>query len=201
MIIGHIPAGYIFSRLAYGRCSNPIGGYRAFLGWGIFGAIAPDLDLLYFYFVDHGSVPHHKYFTHYPVFWIALILLSATLFAWKTKGRTFGCYALIFSISGFLHLILDTIGGSIWWLAPFVDHPFSLTTILPEFRVWLLNFLFHWSFMFELILVVWASWLWLRKRHSPNPAMAENDIDNRLPSQSSDFIDRHAPVFSSSHPS
>ncbi len=201
MIIGHIPAGYIFSNLAYGRFSSSICGYRAFLGWGIFGAIAPDLDLLFFYFAEHRHIHHHEYFTHYPITWLALILLSAAVIFRKPKRRTAGYYLLIFSVSGFLHLILDTIGGNIWWLAPLADHPFSLVTVLPGFRVWQLNFLLHWSFAIELILAAWAARLWLKKNPFRNPSKGANGAGIRHPIRSPGAIDRHTPVFSSNRPS
>jgi hypothetical protein len=203
MIIGHIPAGYIFSKLAYGRFSNSIGSYRTFLWWGILGAITPDLDLLWFYFADHGHIHHHEYFTHYPITWLALIILSSAFCSWKPKRRTSGCYMLAFSISGLFHLILDTIGGDIWWLAPLVDHPYSLATIVPRFRTWQLNFVFHWSFILELTLAAWAVRMWLPRTDLParHPSAPRNDLSARHSNQSSDVIDRHAPISSSNHPS
>lgn len=203
MILGHIPAGYIFSKLTHEHTSDSIGNYHTFLWWGILGAIAPDLDLLRFYFVDHGRVHHHEYFTHYPLVWLSLIILSITLLAWKAKRRPLSCYMLIFSISGFIHLALDTIGGDIWWLAPFVDRSFSLITILPRFHIWQLNFLLHWSFTLELVLVVWAIWLWSGGTTllSHNASKIGNSMNNRRLAQCFRFNDRHVTASSPNRPS
>lgn len=160
MIIGHLPAGYILAKLSHRYSATRIGNYRAFMSWGIFGAMAPDLDMLYFHLIDHGRTHHHKYFPHFPLIWFALIVLSACLFTRKTRRSTIGCYSLIFSVSGFMHLILDSIVGDIWWLAPYVDQPFALATVPARWQPWWLNFIFHWSFTLELAVVGWAIWLW-----------------------------------------
>jgi inner membrane protein len=65
-----------------------------------------------------------------------------------------------------VHLCLDSIVGDIWWLAPFVDRPFSLFTVPALYQPWWLNFLLHWSFGLELGLVVWAVFVWQRGRDS-----------------------------------
>jgi hypothetical protein len=162
MIIAHLPAGYILSKLAYKRFASHIGNYRAFMGWGLFGALAPDMDLLYYHLMDHRRTLHHKYLSHYPVVWLTLIAVAIGFFMLKNKRQTIGCYSLIFAISGFLHLILDTVVGNIWWLAPFIDHPFSLVTLPRHFHPWWLNMMLHWSFIIELIIVACGVWLWVR---------------------------------------
>lgn len=160
MIIGHLPAGYILAKLSHRYFATRIGNYRAFMSWGIFGAMAPDLDMLYFHLIDHGQTHHHKYFSHFPIIWFALIVISVYLFTWKTKRSTIACCSLVFSVSGFAHLILDSIVGDIWWLAPYVDQPFALATVPARWHPWWLNFIFHWSFTLELAVVGWAIWLW-----------------------------------------
>jgi hypothetical protein len=162
MIIAHLPAGYILSKLAYKGFASHIDNYRAFMWRGIFGALAPDMDLLYYHLIDHRRTLHHKYFSHYPIFWLTLIIIAIGLFTWKAKRQTVGCYSLIFAISGFAHLILDTMVGNIWWLAPFIDRPFSFVILPHRFHPWWLNMMLHWSFSIELIIVVWAVYLLLR---------------------------------------
>jgi hypothetical protein len=178
MIIGHLPAGYVLSKLTYSRFTHKIGDYRTFMFWGMLGSIAPDLDMFYFHLLDHRSTHHHKYFSHFPILWLVLVLLSVALFAWKGKRQTISCYALIFSISGFVHLLLGTIVGDIWWLAPFVDRPFALATVPAQFHPWWLNFVLHWSFALELALVGWSVWLW---RSSPNLTLKRDCAKARSP--------------------
>ncbi len=162
MIITHLPAGYILSKLACKHFANHIGNYSTFMWWGLFGAIAPDIDLLYYDLIDQRRTLHHKYFSHYPICWLILIIIAIGLFTWKAKGKTIGYYSLIFAVSGFFHIILDTIIGNIWWLAPFIDRPFSLVTMPHRFHPWWLNMMLHWSFFIELIIVACGAWFWVR---------------------------------------
>ena len=41
---------------------------------GLLGSIFPDLDMFYFYFIDHRQHGHHCYWTHTPFYWITLLL-------------------------------------------------------------------------------------------------------------------------------
>ncbi len=167
MIIGHLPAGYILSRYSYLRFDRHINNYRIFMFWGMFGSIAPDLDMLYFYFIDHRQTHHHKYFSHYPILWGILVVFCLWLCRFRAPIREkIGSYWLIFSVSGFIHMILDSIVGDIWWLAPFYNRPFSLVTVPSIYDPWWLNFIFHWSFFLEICLVVYA--LWILRRPSPH---------------------------------
>ena len=162
MIIGHLPAGYLLTRLLYPPTVFP---WRIFILSGLCGALAPDLDMLYFHLIDHGQTHHHRYFTHFPAFWGGLLLLA--LFAWLlTRFARAGLLASVFAGNGMVHLCLDSIVGDIWWLAPFVDRPFSLFTVPALYQPWWLNFLLHWSFGLELGLVVWAVFVWQRGRDS-----------------------------------
>jgi hypothetical protein len=72
--------------------------------------------------------------------------------------------AFLFCLGGFIHLILDTIIGDIWWLAPFVDRPFSMFPVPARYHPWWLNFLLHWSFALELALWIGAFFLYRSRR-------------------------------------
>ncbi len=169
MIIGHLPAGYIVSSLLHPRVAWAAHvTRRTFIAAGIAGALAPDLDMLYFHLVDHRQHHHHTYFTHYPSFWAALLVLSL-LALMASRKATWAVAATIFTLNGFLHILLDTIVGDIWWFAPLDGAPFSFATVPARYQPWWLNFLLHWSFLLELALVVAAAVLW---RRSPPPANA-----------------------------
>ena len=64
--------------------------------------------------------------------------------------------AFMFCLAGFGHMLLDSIVGDIWWLAPFVNQPFVLFTVPALYQPWWLNFILHWSFGLELLLGLWA---------------------------------------------
>ena len=165
MIVGHIPAGYVLSKISYSRFSHLVGSYPTYMFWGLFGSIAPDLDMFYFHLIDHRQTHHHKYFSHFPILWLSLLVVAAILCLSKSYREKYGIYALMFSASGFCHLILDTIVGDIWWFAPFIDQPYALATVPAIYQPWWLNFIFHWSFLLELVAVGWAAWLW---KYSPH---------------------------------
>lgn len=163
MFIGHIPAGFLISTYLNRRLAAPNSNTRIFILAGIVGAVAPDLDLLYFYLVDHGRHHHHTYFTHLPIFWAALIIAAGV---WRTT-RSDSCgpgLGLIFAINGFGHVVLDSIIGDVWWLAPWIDQPYSLFTIHRRLDPWWLNFLLHESFALEIALVLGAIFVWRKRR-------------------------------------
>lgn len=54
--------------------------------------------------------------------------------------------------NGLLHMLRDTI----YWLAPWVNKPFSLCTVSRLYEPWRLNFLLHRSFILEIAIVIWA---------------------------------------------
>ncbi|MDB5814246.1 MAG: hypothetical protein JWN23_1363 [Rhodocyclales bacterium] len=159
MIIGHLPAGYLISSFTYMRTAADAVSRRLFIVFGMAGAIAPDVDLLYFYLIDDRQHHHHTYATHLPIVWAALFVACAW-WLHAARFKQLPALALVFCINGFVHLMLDTIVGDIWWLAPFVDKPYSLFTVEPAYHPWLLSFILHWSFLLELAVLGAALWLW-----------------------------------------
>ncbi|RCU50473.1 metal-dependent hydrolase [Corallincola holothuriorum] len=192
MFIAHLPAGYLLAKFFISKaevkrrldstvCSNS--GERAdkllsysswrrlFFAAALIGAIAPDLDLVWFYLVDNGSVHHHAYWTHYPLFWGAALCLCGL---WCRYSSTpFARVLGIFALCGFMHLILDSVAGDIRWLAPMSDMGFSLVTIPANYRVWWFNFLFHWTFLLEVAITAIALGCFLLSRLSAFQAAAE----------------------------
>ncbi|BEV71209.1 metal-dependent hydrolase [Paludibacterium sp. THUN1379] len=162
MFIAHLPAGYLLTVRLYAHLCPQLN-WRLFLCVGLFGAIAPDLDLLYGYLIDQGRVHHHRYPSHWPVSWGLLLLLASRWLHWRRSVAAM--LLLIFSLNGLLHLLLDSVVGDIWWLAPWLDRPFALATVSARYQPWWLNFLLHWSFLLELLLLALA-WRRLRRRPS-----------------------------------
>jgi len=160
MFIAHAPSGYILAISLLTRMRQAPASAAAAVFAAMAGAVAPDFDLLYFYWIDHRHTHHHKYFSHWPFVWLALLALSAIGFR---RGSKAGFLALLFCLGGVLHLILDTLVGEIWWLAPFVDQPYALATVPAVRTPWWMNFLLHWSFAVELAICFWALLLF-RKR-------------------------------------
>lgn len=170
MIIGHLPAGYVISRLLLPQAELRGVSAKAFLWAGVVGALAPDFDMFYFHLIDHRQHHHHTYFTHYPVFWLSLLIASA-IWLYLARAKNHAACAAIFSLNGFAHMFFDTIVGDIWWLAPWVNRPFAFFTVPALYKPWWLNFLLHWSFAIELAVLAWAIYLW-RKPHPKTASLS-----------------------------
>lgn len=165
MFLAHLPAGYAASVLLYRRLARPGQHERAFVIAGSLGGLAPDVDMFWFYLVDHRQHHHHSYVTHWPVVWGAVLLLAFLWWRWQRKSNA-AAVALIVGLNGFIHLILDTIVGDIWWLMPFVNEPFAFFTVVRQVEPWWLNFLLHWSALLEVLVIAFAVRLWLRRRRA-----------------------------------
>ncbi len=159
MIFGHLPAGYIGSKWLYSRLKSIQVELKKYLLCGLAGAIAPDLDLLYFYLIDHRRHHHHSYWTHFPIVWLALTL-GSYLWYRHDRQRVTAVLLLVFSLNGLMHMVLDTLVGDILWLAPFADAAYSLIMVPARFDPWWLNFVLHWSLLAEVVVMVSAFGLW-----------------------------------------
>ena len=166
MFIGHLPTGYIISRLWLNNIDTHTKSYKGFLNAGMLGSLFPDVDMFYFYLVDNRQHHHHKYFTHYPILWLT-ILLCSLLWKYSKYDSRLALLSVVFSFNALIHMFLDTIVGDIWWFAPFMDKPYALFKVPTLYHPWWLNFILHWSFALELFFVIYAVILWVnnRKKH------------------------------------
>ena len=147
MLIAHLPAGYLAARLALVP--------RAVF-WGLLvGSVLPDIDMLWFLFVDHGSVHHHNYLTHRPVVWSGVVMLG-----FLTSSRVM----MGIGAGALLHMLLDSIAGKIAWGWPFSDVTLTLIEVPATQGHWILSFMAHWTFAVELVICAIALWVWIRKR-------------------------------------
>ncbi len=133
MQYAHLPTGYIISNLLFKRFRKCQVSYKTFLCSGMIGAIAPDFDMIYFFFKDHIFHHTHRFYSHYPVIWLSLLLLSL-LWMWLHNSHSQNpALAVIFTLNGFVHMFLDTIESPIYWLARpgSVGEPFCIEQYLP----------------------------------------------------------------------
>lgn len=173
MLVGHLPAGYLVSKLLARRMQVTDPERRRFLAAGMVGAIAPDLDMLYFYFFDHRQHHHHLYLPHLPVVWLVLLSVSS---AWlcAVRRKAMPLLAFAFSVNGLVHMFLDTIAGDIWWLGPWVNKPFALVTVPARYQPWWLNFVLHWTFLLEVFVLLLAAYVWHGSRRRGKDVPPEN---------------------------
>lgn len=155
MLIAHFPAGYLASQLFNSRQSKAA---------VMIGSVLPDIDLVYFYTLGGRAVVHHHYWLHKPFFWIAVlipVLLLGRLLRWKGE---IPCLALSAGI--FIHLCLDSITGSIFWLWPFHDAALTLVQVQALHTPWQMNFILHWTFLAEILIILAAAIVFVRNRQN-----------------------------------
>jgi len=155
MLIAHLPAGYILTRASHSK--------GAVMGLVLLASVLPDFDMLWFHLVDNGQVLHHKYWPHIPAFWGMIALIILPLIA--MQKRQWLLPAILFFVAIFLHLIMDTVVGDIMWLWPLSDQFFRFATVPATQSNWVLSFMFHWSFLLELLICAIAITLFFRKRN------------------------------------
>jgi inner membrane protein len=155
MLIAHLPAGYILGRGLKVR-QGPV------MWAALIGSVLPDLDLVWFYFVDHRSIHHHKYWVHAPGFWLIVIAVLYPLAAWKAPSLK--APLLVFLAAMLIHLCLDSIGGGIMWLWPISDHLYALVEVPATQSHWILSFIVHWTFWAEVAILASAAVLWWHRK-------------------------------------
>ncbi|SPL72531.1 metal-dependent hydrolase [Acinetobacter stercoris] len=163
MLITHLPSGYILAKVLEKKFRHFQVSKKAFFATIMFGAVFPDLDLLYFYFFDSRSVHHHKYFLHWFSFWLVVLTISIIFFKIKRNKSKWAFLSILFCNAAIMHLILDGFVGDIWLFAPFIDKPFSLFNVPSQYDTWWLNFIFHWSFSVEILICLFALYLYFSK--------------------------------------
>ncbi len=157
MITAHIPSGYLLGKSLQAK-------HRLLMAVVIIGAVFPDFDLFWFYFVDGKAFHHHRYWVHAPGFWllISAIIIPVLLLWYKAVLKPY----LFFLAAVALHICLDTIAGSIMWLWPFSNQLYELTTVPATQSHWILSFMVHWTFGLEIGIWIIAIAMVIRTRLS-----------------------------------
>jgi inner membrane protein len=163
VFIAHLPSGWLATRALLRAPAEPH--RRRLLALGMFASILPDLDLLWFFFVDHRRTVHHAYLTHKPGAWL-IALAAAALGMWMLRARRTAWLALaVLGANVMLHLVLDSTAGGIRWLWPASEAELALSHPPALHDPWWLNFVLHWTFALELAIVAAAlAALIVRKR-------------------------------------
>ena len=112
MFIGHLAAGYLLAITAKKQIKTNISATWIMLA-SLIGAVTPDLDIFYFYLIDNRQHHHHTYWTHYPITWLGLLLIFTFVYR-LSSNKSLGLLGLLFSLSGFVYMLLDSIVGNIW---------------------------------------------------------------------------------------
>ena len=162
MFLAHMPGGFLLTRQLLRRHRQQ-DYYSIYMLCGLLASIAPDLDLFYFHLIDNRQHPHHSYWSHIPAYWLGIYLLLLWP-AWRW-GKQHGLLLLnIILLNGLLHMSLDSVASGIKWLYPFDNAYFGLWRIPARFNWWVANYLFHWTFLLELIIITSAAFTLYRDR-------------------------------------
>ena len=167
MFIAHIPVGYLTTKFRLRRCTDlSTKEYKVLLSLGLIASVFPDFDMIYFYLIDNRQHLHHSYWTHLPLYWVAITALGL-LVAVVIKNRSFMLSFQIVSLGIFGHLLMDSMAGRIRWFAPFSKYGVALVDIPSKYGWWVLNYLLHWSFVIELLLAGIAVYVFKTKKLNP----------------------------------
>lgn len=158
MFIAHLPAGYMLTKYIQQKSGN----YSQKLLWtGLVASIFPDIDLFYFYLVDNRQTLHHHYITHLPLAWLGLAAVLYSIFSIVGKKQ----YIIFLGValaSVMLHMVFDSIAAGIYWLYPLLDMEINLVEVPATHDWWVWNFVFHWTFMLEISIIITALIVWIR---------------------------------------
>lgn len=148
VFIAHLPAAYLASRAF--PAEGPASLRRAMTVACLVGSVLPDVDLVWWWLVDHKRVHHHDYWTHLPLFW-AIAALCVLAFE---RHRV----VLAFFVGVASHLVLDTFVGDIKWLLPFSDRYVHFVEVPARHDGghWAWSFVLHWTFLVELLITAAA---------------------------------------------
>ncbi len=158
MLTAHLPSGYLVGRLAEKSCSG-----NHILIAALIGAVLPDVDMLYFHFVDFGRTHHHMYVSHWPLAWLvfALPVICVLHFMHAIAQRNI---AIVLFGAVMLHLCLDSIAAPIFWLMPIMKGQLELVSVPARYSHWIISYLLHWTFALELAIWLAAILAFMRVR-------------------------------------
>lgn len=164
MFIAHLPAGYMLTKYIQRKSGN----YSSKLLWtGLIASVFPDIDLFYFYLIDNRQNLHHHYITHLPMAWLALaVVIYGILLA--TGKKQYMLYIGVVFGNIMLHMALDSVAAGINWLYPFSDVEINLVQVPAVYDWWVWNFVFHWTFLLEISIIIAALIVWKRSCRKPS---------------------------------
>lgn len=165
MLIGHLPAAYLLGCTVCKALPSKLLSSRAIVLAALVGGVLPDFDLIYFYTLGGKQVVHHQYWSHIPFYWVVVYLFFSLITFICQNLNAFKIVSVVFSAI-VLHLTLDTVTGQIHWLYPFSTTTFTLVTVPAVHEWWVSNFLLHWTFAIELLLVTFALVAYVKRQNA-----------------------------------
>lgn len=161
MLIAHLPAGYLMTSLCRPlvKLHPAARHYRLLSLIGLTASVAPDFDMIWYYFVDNRQTFHHDYFTHTPLFWAA-VTLCLSMIATLANSRALLIAAFLILANSLTHLGLDSVVSNIHWTWPTRWGDVWLIHLPRQYNWWVWNYVFYWTFLLELGILFAAIGLW-----------------------------------------
>lgn len=160
MFLAHLPAGYLLTQglLALpGARALPDTSRQQLLATGLIASILPDFDMFYFYLFSSQQINHRAFPSHWPLAWLTLSAIAALLACKRVRsGHWFNIF-LLANVQ--LHFVLDTIVGSIRWLAPFDHTRFTWMHLPRTSGIWFWKSAGNTYALLELAIILAATWL------------------------------------------
>lgn len=171
MLIAHLPAGFLLTRRILDHARPDVKLSRRLLVLGLIASVLPDLDLLHFYLIDQRQTLHRLYWPHLPMFWLAPAAVCFLVCA-LSRSKLLTLVFLTFYANVFLHLVLDTVAGPVFWLYPFDKTGLVLIDLPARYGWWIWNVVLHWTFGLELMICLAGLAAYLRSRRPRRTTLA-----------------------------
>ena len=174
MILAHPAAGYLIT--AFWESNVGKADRFALESWqlhciGFVAASLPDVDMVYQLIFDPREVSHRLYWSHTPIYWLIISLFMLSFLSFFGK-KVYLYLAKLVSLQIFVHLLLDSVVGGLRWLYPWSLQRYGLVPSLPgPYAERHLRILFHWTFIFEVVIIFFALGLFMQRQKRADEAI------------------------------
>jgi hypothetical protein len=84
---------------------------------------------------------------------------------WR-HDRRFLAVTTVFCASAMLHLVFDTLTGKVYWFLPLSTAGVNVFKVADVHVWWVKNYLYHWTFLFEIVIAGAAMVIFLRVKET-----------------------------------
>lgn len=167
MLIAHGPLGYILATVTQRWWKLPTLSkiqIRWVLITAFVGGIFPDIDLLFFYFID-SSHSHRQLITHSLFMYIGLLVVGVLLLR-LSRFKYIGILVSVFAVGTISHVFTDMIIGMTIFLAPFSYELLGLISFDWYRSSIFIRYSHVTGIGIELLIIAYALFIWIHQ-HRP----------------------------------
>lgn len=164
MLIAHGPLGYILATVTQRWWKLPALS-KIQIQWvaitAFIGGIFPDIDLVFFYFID-SSQSHRQLITHSLSMYISLLVVGVLLLRFS-RFKYIGILMSVFALGTISHVFTDMITGMTIFLAPFSYELLGLISFDWYRSSIFIRYSHVTGIGIELLIIAYAVFLWIRR--------------------------------------